>query len=1001
MTQMSITLNKLVDRFKLDESRFITSSSSYQETEVRVEFIDPFFELLGWPMNNSAGQSSALRDVLREESHQTESSTKKPDYTFRIAAIRKFFVEAKRPSVDIRTNKDSAFQVRSYGYTAGHHIAVLTNFRTLRIYDVQLEPKANDDADAGLLISIDYEHYISKIDDIVAALSREQVASGGIERTFKTTSTGLIPANASFLNRINSWRIRIAQDLSSRYPVLTIHELSDFTQKIINRVIFIRMCEDRGIEGEDVLRKVANKKSVVELRTLFKSLDDRYNTGLFDVSKDRLQDTYEIDANVFISIVDEVYAPNSPYSFSVLDADFLGQVYELFLGQQLAIMSDGTINLEYKPAYVHREIVTTPQPLVDEVVRRVFQSKLSEMKIAGPITIEQIKSFHVLDVAVGSSRFLLQAFDEMIEAAIETLLNQGNLTLLYRVSDNNYKLAFKEKREILRNCLFGCDIDYNAVEIARFSLMVRLLEDETKDTLPSAAEKKILPDLDNNILHGNTVVDTDFSIKTGDVFDKTQPLNWLTSTLPNSFDIVLGNPPYVKTEEMLSENADEMAYYKTKYDTAYKQFDKYFVFIELALSKMNAGAWLGMVIPNKWITIESGKKLREIFAKNGLVSQIVDFGNEKLFEGKSAYICLLILAKNGTNDFNYRHINDYQEFLLLPHDVGFNLPSALLKAVGGSAWVLPNDKFEAALLSMLMSNSTPLSKLINVKNGIQTSANDVYLIDTFAVRGIYVDFTKNGVTWSIERTITRSYVNDSSRIISYLPIDADALMIFPYDNSSGTPTPIDPTAMRRDFPKAMAYLEAHKARLNERSVSPPPKPGVFYAYGRHQALEVVFSSPKIIYSVNQKGDKYAIDTTGTAYASGGTAGEVALIDPKNGYALEFFLGLLNHRAIEFFARKRGSPFGGGWYARGSAVVGDIPVPNLDILGNSAHKAVHDSIVDNVKAIMSNKQAIQSASGRSLQTLTTQHKALLSSLELKFNALWGITNELNNIVLPGE
>jgi len=89
MTQMNISLKKLVDRFKLDESRFITSSSSYQETEVRVEFIDPFFELLGWPMNNSAGQSSALRDVLREESHQTESSTKKPDYTFRIAAIRK------------------------------------------------------------------------------------------------------------------------------------------------------------------------------------------------------------------------------------------------------------------------------------------------------------------------------------------------------------------------------------------------------------------------------------------------------------------------------------------------------------------------------------------------------------------------------------------------------------------------------------------------------------------------------------------------------------------------------------------------------------------------------------------------------------------------------------------------------------------------------------------------------------------------------------------------
>lgn len=1003
MTHIKSALQKLVDRFKVDEARFIASSSTFQETEVRVEFIDPLFALMGWQMDNSIGLPSALRDVLREESHQTESSTKKPDYTFRIAAVRKFFVEAKRPSVDIRINKDSAFQVRSYGYTAGHHIAVLTNFRTLRIYDVQLEPKANDDADVGLLMSVDYEDFVSRFDEIVAALGRDQVASGGIETVFKTTATGSIPANASFLNRINSWRVRIAQDLSSRYSALTIEELSDFTQKIINRIIFIRMCEDRGIEGEYVLRDVANLKSMVELRTLFKRLDDRYNTGLFDVTKDRLQDTYEIDTNIFIGIVDEVYAPNSPYSFSVLDADFLGQVYELFLGQQLVFAADGSVTLEFKPAYVHREIVTTPQPLVDEVVRRVFHSKFTELKLQGPLTMDSIKSLHVFDVAVGSSRFLLQAFDEMIEAAIEVLLAQGDETLLYRVTDDNYKLAFTAKREILRNSLFGCDIDYNAVEIARFSLMVRLLEDETKGTLPPIGQTKILPDLDNNILHGNTVVDaTNFPFTSGDEFDKTQPLNWQASTLPESFDIVLGNPPYVKTEEMLSENAEEMAYYKDNYKTAYKQFDKYFVFIERALSKMKPGAWFGMVIPNKWITIESGKKLREIFAKNGLVSQIVDFGNEKLFEGKSAYVCLLVLTKTGASDFNYRHVNDYQEFLLQPHEPGFNLPGALLKGVGGSAWVLPNDDSEALVLAKLTANSTPLSNLIDAKNGIQTSANDVYLIDTFTVSGNYIDFVKNGVSWKIEKAITRPYVNDSSRVISYMPIDADALMIFPYEISvGGAPAAIDPAVMRRDYPRAMAYLEAHRPRLEDRSVSPPPRPGVFYAYGRHQALEVVFTAPKIIYSVNQKGDKYAIDTVGVAYASGGTAGEVALIGPENGYSLEFFLGLLNHRAIEFFVRKRGSPFGGGWYARGTAVVDDIPVPNLDILGNVGDKAKHDAIVDDVKAITKVLQDIKTASGRNLQALTTRRMVLLNSLESKFNALWGFTDEVRNLTLPGE
>lgn len=1001
MSDIKTALQKLVDRFKVDETRFTASSSTFQETEVRVEYIDPLFALMGWQMHNSIGLPTALRDVLREESHQTESSTKKPDYTFRIATVRKFFLEAKRPSVDVRTNKDSAFQVRSYGYTAGHHIAVLSNFRTLRIYNVQLEPKANDDADVGLIMSIDYEDYVSRFDEILAVLGRDQVALGSLGALSSNIKS--IPANASFLNRINNWRVRIAQDLSSRYPLLTIEELSDFTQKIINRIIFIRMCEDRGIEGEYVLRDVANKKSMVELRTLFKRLDERYNTGLFDVTKDRLQDTYEIDTNIFISIVDEVYAPNSPYSFSVLDADFLGQVYELFLGQQLALGLDRSISLELKPAYVHREIVTTPQPLVDELVRRVFQSKFKELKKEEPLNLDSIKAIRVFDVAVGSSRFLLQAFDELIDVAIQVLHEEGNETYLYRVANNNYKLAFSEKREILRNCLFGCDIDFNAVEIARFSLMVRLLEDETKDTLPPIGQKKILPDLDNNILHGNTVVDAEnFPFTSGDEFNKTQPLDWLTSGLPSEFDVVLGNPPYMKTEEMLSENPEEMAYYKSNYKAAYKQFDKYFVFIERALSKMKDDAWCGMVIPNKWITIESAKKLRDIFAKKGLVSEIVDFGNEKLFEGKSAYVCLLVLTKSGTADFSYRHINNYQDFLLDPHETGFSLPTELLKGVSGSAWVLPNDDSEALLLAKLAANSTPLSNLIEAKNGIQTSANDVFLIDTFVVNGNYVDFVKNGVTWTIEKEITRPYLNNSSRVVSFMPIDADALIIFPYTMSeSGIPTTISLSEMKRDYPKAIAYLEANKPRLESRSVSPPPSPDVFYAYGRHQALEVVFMAPKIIYSVNQKGDKYSIDTDGVAYSSGGTAGEVALISPKNGYSLEFFIGLLSQRAIEFFVRKRGSPFGGGWYARGSAVVNDIPVPILDIIGKPADKLKHDAIVNDVKALMSTSKDIKTASGRNLQALTTKNKMLIKSLENKFNELWGISNEARDLVLPGE
>jgi len=1001
---MSSQLKKLTDlvvRFKAEEAKFASSSSSYQETEARVEFIDPLFSLLGWNMDNSIGLTSGMRDVMREESQLTETSAKKPDYTFRIATVRKFFTEAKRPSVDIRTHKESALQTRSYGYTAGLPISILTNFRTFRVYDTRLEPNPADDANVGLLISIEYEDFLSRLDDLIAIFGRDQVAGGSIELKFGITPSGTIPVNASFLNRINRWRVRIAQDLHTRYPTLTCDELSDFAQKVINRIIFIRMCEDRGIEGEEVLRKVARKRDFVELRVLFKRMNDRYNTGLFDVSQDRLQDIYEVDAELFLGIVDEVYAPNSPYSFSVLNADFLGQVYELFLGQRLALdTATGAVVLEDKPAYDHREIVTTPQPLVEEVVRRALDSKFKQLDAQGQLTIEAIMSLRVLDVAVGSGRFLLRVFDELVSIAIKTLLNTDGQPNLYRITDNTYRLSFQIKRKLLENCLFGIDLDYNAVEVARFSMVVRLLEEETGDTLPSG--RKILPDLDKNILHGNTVVGADFPITSGPVFKQTLPLDWSPTELSTLFDIVVGNPPYVKTENMVRISPDELKYYKSKYKTPYRQFDKYFVFIELALSKMKAGAWFGMVIPNKWITIGAGTKLRGLLSKHGMVSEIVDFGNEKLFEGKSAYVCMLILTKDGTDQFTYRHVNSYQNFLAAPKEKGLILPSTLLNTFGSNAWVLPSSNEEASVLAKLTANSIPLSNLADVANGIQTSANDVFLIPQFVEKENFIEFKKGDTLWEIEKAITRPFINDSGRVVSYQPIEADALMIFPYElSSSGFPVPIDPATMARDYPYAFAYLSAHTARLLKRGVNPPPKPGVFYAYGRHQALEAVFSAPKIIYSVNQRGDKYTIDNVGVSYASGGTAGEVAVLNPRNGYALEFLLGLLNQRAVEFFARKRGSAFGGGWFARGSAVLDDIPVPILDLVGNATHKAIHDDIVRDVCGLIQIQDDLKTASGRGRQSLISRRAALTQALESKFNAVWGFTDEVNALVLPGD
>ncbi|WP_233799709.1 Eco57I restriction-modification methylase domain-containing protein [Paraburkholderia sp. HP33-1] len=983
----------LVARFAADEARLIVSASAYQETEVRVEYIDPLLELLGWDMANAQGLPNNLKDILREESQEGDGG--RPDYTFRIASSKKFFVEAKKPSVDITSNKAAAFQVRSYGHTVGLPVSILTNFRTLRIYDTRLEPKSGDDADVGLLDSIHYSDLPTRFSDLCARFGRDNVARGSIDDFYGSTTAGTLAVSEKFLARINGWRVRLANELHGRYPQLSIEELSDLAQNVVNRIIFLRMCEDRGIEARETLRKVAGQRSSIELRTLFKKLDDRYNTGLFDVAEDRFQDQYELNAVLFHEFVEEVYSPTSPYSFAVLDADFLGQVYEHFLAKRLELLSGGVIGLVQKPAYEDREIVTTPQPLVEEVIQRAVDARFSVVPVT---TFEKLCEVRVLDVAIGSGRFLVHALDKLVNTAISILKSNPRDPRVYKVSGNEVRLRFEAKRQLLEKCLFGIDVDFNAVEVARFSLIVKLLEEETADTLPVA--KRILPDLNGNVVWGNTVVGTDFHAPQ-EVVDKTIPIDWEAAGLPARFDVVIGNPPYVTTDDMRKANRSEFDYYKKNYSSSHKQFDKYFVFIERALRALAPGGAVGLLVPNKWLTIESAAKLRKLLADQTAIREVLNFGNESLFAGKSAYVCILVLQR-GATDFRYRDIHKQAEFEVDPAGKGYIQPAVVLTGFGEDAWVLPGTSEEQAVLTMLHANSRKLSDLVDIKNGVQTSKNSVFVISNYTDTGTTVVFNKEGLKWEVEKTLTRPYVDDSGQVKSFCELAADALVIFPYRaGANGAPQVLSPKALRDSYPLGWAYLSHYRVALEERDVSPPPPSGVFYAFGRHQALETVFTHPKIIYSVNQTGNKYAFDTVGVAVASGGTAGEVMVLNPRDGYSLEFIMGLLNQRAIEYFVRKRGSPFRGGYYSRGSAVLADVPVPALDLAGNPADVGTHAAIVQNVREIMDLKSKLVVATGRMVIQLQRRLQMAEIALEQRFAALWGFTGQLELIRLPGE
>lgn len=998
MDELIAELQQLITRFSADEIRLCAGNSTYTETDARVEYIDPLFSALGWDMNNARSLPNSLKDVQREQSQLVESASKRPDYTFRIAAIKKFFVEAKKPSVNIQTNREAAYQIRSYGWSAGFPVSVLTNFRTFRVYDTTIAPNENDDPNVCLLWEIDYTNYINVLDELLAGFGRESVGNGQFDKMFSSLGSGRIQVTELFLEKINTWRLALANDLYTRHNELSTNDVNDLTQKIINRIIFTRMCEDRGIEGEQRLRNVAGLRSYVDIQRFFREMDQRYNTGLFDITIDPLHTHYTINSQLFLNIVEEVYYPNSPYSFSVLSADFLGQVYEHFLIKRLSLNDNGIYILEDKPAYVDREIVTTPQPLVDETVRKVFTGKISEMRSSGTLTLGNLLELRVLDLAVGSGRFLIRAFDLLIDAAIE-YLTLNDRTRIYKRAAGDYRLSFDVKVQLLQACLYGIDIDYNAVEICRFSLLVKLLEDEYEGTLPDG--DRILPDLDNNIIWGNSVVDSDFA-GTPATIELVSPLDWSQTNLPTTFDIIVGNPPYLKTGEMRSKSKEEYKYYQDNYDTSFRQFDKYFIFIERAVKKISANGWIGMIVPNKWITNESARKLREKLARQSLIHDITDFGNELLFEDKSIYVCVLILSRVQQPNFEYTFVYNNSAWQSTAKEPGISLPTQTLINFDGAAWVLPSNNLESRILNALYANSISLGdNVADVVNGIQTSAEDVFPIDTWQDNGQTITFQKDGRQWTIEKAITRPYLMDSSQVVSYKPVLADALIIFPYEyNQKGEAVLLSPALLAQRFPLAHQYLNHYQIRLTNRNVNPVRPANEFYAYGRHQSLVTAFLPNKIVYSVNQIGGKYGIDTTGVGFASGGTAGEVAITNLRGGYSIEFILAILNTNVGEYFLRRRGSAFRGGYYSRGTAVMSDFPVPRIDF-NNMQQAHTHHNITVGVQRLMGLSLKLQGALGRNRDSLNRQYQSEKRAIEMLCYELWGI-NQLNigTLVLPG-
>ena len=657
-------LRELVDRFRYNLD--VYKKSTYNEAQVRQEFINPFFEALGWDVSNKQGFAEQYKEVVLEDTIKVGRSTRAPDYSFRIGGQRKFFVEAKKPAVNIKEDVSPAYQLRRYAWSAKLPLSVVTDFEEFSVFDCRIKPNPNDKSSVGRIAYYTFEDYLDsdKFDAIYDVFSKEAVLKGGFDKYAESTKgkKGTAEVDSEILKEIESWRELLAKNIALRNPDVSIYELNYAVQKIIDRIIFLRICEDRAIEPYGQLQTKAESGDVyTHLLNHFKLAESKYDSGIFDFDTDRITPALRIDDRVLKTIIQSLYYPKSPYEFSVLGVEILGNVYEQFLGKVIRLTAGHQAKVETKPEVKKAGgVYYTPQYIVDYIVKNTV-GKLVEGNGKTP---EEIAAIKILDPACGSGSFLIGAYTYLLRYHLDWYTNNNpkkHKEAVFQVRENEWYLTTAEKKRILLNNIFGVDIDPQAVEVTKLSLLLKVLEHENMESIDQQVKlglEGVLPNLGGNIKCGNSLIGPDFydagqqetlfdeeEMRRINVFDWDDGVKGFGEIMKRGgFDAVVGNPPWVDIKGM---DPDLVDYYFRRYSTTQNRMNIYATFIQRSLKILSKSGMFGFITPSSYLTQSSYTKLRKLILENTWIQKLVRLP-DNVFTNVKAETAIVILEKNGT-----------------------------------------------------------------------------------------------------------------------------------------------------------------------------------------------------------------------------------------------------------------------------------------------------------------------------------------------------------------
>ncbi len=991
-------ISQLVTRFGEQIGSY--KNTDYNETLTRRDFIDPFFKALGWDMDNEHGSAEAYREVIHEDKIKIGSATKAPDYSFRLAGGKRlFFVEAKKPSVFVKEELPPAYQVRRYGWSAKLPISIVTDFEEFAIYDCTKKPKAADKASTARIKYLTYKEYLTEFDFLWDTFSKERVLKGSFDKFVlsDTGKKGTATVDKEFLESLNQWRKLLAETISINNVKLSEDELNFAVQQTLDRIIFLRICEDRGVEPYEKLKHclippVKDGGVYKNLFTYFEEADNKYNSGLFDLAKDNVSRKLNIDNKILKKIIEELYYPDSPYEFSVLSVEILGSAYEQFLGKVIRLTPSHKAKIEEKPEVRKAGgVYYTPQYIVEYIVKNTV-GELIEGKT--PKDVEKIK---IVDPACGSGSFLIGAYQYLLDWHLSYYMGKSTKD---KTLTPDGRLTTAEKKKILINNIYGVDIDTQAVEVTKLSLLLKCMEGETLASVQqtmSFMHERILPTLENNVKSGNSLIDFDFydgELEFEGTDRKIKPFNW-QAAFPEvfkqgGFDCVIGNPPYVRMQTIIKQDTD---YYKKTYLSAdYGNYDMYILFIEKSLKLLTEKGIMGMILPHKFFQANYGEAIRKLISSNKFLQQINDFSTNQVFDNATTYTCLLFLAKTRTDKFKYQRIELGKVPVKELQRDNFELIES--DKLNKDKWNFGSIKNQNVLDKITKGNNTIGYYASKIFKGSSTGNDKIYLLDLVQRK------KKTSIVYSkqldknieIENDLLKHFVYGSDLRKYHLSV-SNVLLLFPYVKNNGKTTLVDIRILKEKYPLTFEYFTSLKSELKKRKIEVDSNN--FYKYSAARSLNE-YDQRKIMIPDILVENRVSIDEAGILFHGPAVHSIVFNVNRAN-YAELYFLGILNSGVFWFFIKNTSTALRGDAYRLIPEFIEPFPIPKIDFT-NPAEKKKHDEIIKHVETNLELNRDLQKAK---LATQQEQIKQRITYTDKKIDALvyelYGLTEEEIKVV----